>query len=424
MGKTRGGARQRSRPGCDPLGAFALFLIIAVLYGIAVVNDWEAIDRLIIALTLLLFLSWVWSRFSLQRIGLRRELMADRVRAGEEVTERLTLTNHAALPKLWIELRDYSTLPQHQVSRAMHIRRKQSVTWQVQTPALRRGKYRLGPIVVASGDPLGLFSRQKSLPGSHEVLVLPATVDVSTIRLPADQLSGGDVVARITSATSPSIAGIREYVTGDPLNRISWSATARRGALMVKEFEPDPAADLIVLVDLNDEALRGISEIQGETILDSTEEYAVSIAASLVERALHDGRRVGLVINRAMPVRILAESSQRQWLRIFETLAVATSFGHRSLQEAIAAESSRLSRMTTLVIVTATRDTAWSDAVRGLTERRIPVSVVLIDDPWDSSGDSGIDLLEQALLETRATVIRYPTGPGVMQPAGAGTRRS
>jgi uncharacterized protein (DUF58 family) len=323
-------------------------------------------------------------------------------------------------------VRDYSTLPDHPVSRAMHAGRKQAVTWQVTSVAARRGKYRLGPITVASGDPLGLFSRQKSLPGSHELLVLPATVDISSIHLPADQLSGGDTIARITSATSPSIAGLRNYVTGDPLNRISWSATARRGTMMVKEFEPDPAADLIVLVDLNDDSLRGISEIHGESLaqLDSTEEYAVSIAASLAERALHDGRRVGLVINRAMPVRILPESSQRQWLRIFETLAVATSFGHRSLLEAIQAETSRLSRMTTLVIVTATRDATWTAAVRGLTERRIPVCVVLIDDPWDGNHEPGIDAVEHALLATRATVIRYPTGPREMQPSGSGTRRS
>jgi uncharacterized protein (DUF58 family) len=257
-----------------------------------------------------------------------------------------------------------------------------------------------------------------SVPGSQELLVLPATIDVSSIALPADQLSGGQTISRVTASVSPSIAGLREYVAGDPLNRISWSATARRGTMMVKEFEPDPAADLVILVDLNDEALRGVSEIHGSslTMLDSTEEYAVSLAASLAERALNDGRKVGLVVNRAMPVRILPDGSHKQWLKIFETLAVASSFGHRSLQEAIGAEANRLSRMTTLVVITATRDTTWAPAIRGLTERRIPVSVVLIDDPWDGMSESGVERLEQVLASARAKVIRYPIGSRSMHP--------
>jgi uncharacterized protein (DUF58 family) len=201
-------------------------------------------------------------------------------------------------------------------------------------------------------------------------------------------------------------------VPGDPLNHISWNATARRGMMMVKEFEPDPTADIVVLVDLNDSSLRPVVGGQpGEfrVVLDTTEEYAVSISASLAERGLADGRKVGLVVNRSMPIRILPDSSQRQWLRIFETLAVATSFGHRPLAEAIAAEANRLSRMTSLIVVTATHDDSWVDAIGSLTERRIPVSIVLIDDVWEAEGDTRLDHLEQALVGTRAKVIRYAT---------------
>jgi uncharacterized protein (DUF58 family) len=394
------------------LGALGLGFVIAVLFVIAVVNDWQAIDGLLISLVLLLFVSWVWSRFSLQRIGLRRELSMDRVRAGEVVEETLILTNYSSLPKLWIEIRDYSTLPGHAISRATHIRGKQTVEWSVSTRCVHRGRFRLGPIVAASGDPIGLYQQQRSIPGTHEVLVLPAAVDVSAIPFPADQLSGGVTVHLTSPAVSPSIAGLREYVPGDPLNHISWNATARRGMMMVKEFEPDPTADIVVLVDLNDSSRRpvmGGNPGEYRVVLDTTEEFAVSIAASLSERGLNDGRKVGLVVNRSMPVRILPDSSQRQWLRIFETLAVATSYGHRPLAEAIAAEANRLSRMTSLIVVTATRDDTWVDAIRSLTERRIPVSIVLIDDSWETNGGPELDLLEQVLVGTRAKVIRYAT---------------
>lgn len=387
-------------------------MIIAVLFCVAVINDWAAVDGLIVTLLLLLLLSWIWSRLSLQRIGLRRELSTDRARVGEVIRESLTLINHSRIPKLWVEIRDYSSFPGHAISRAMHIRGRKSLTWSTTTRCERRGRFRLGPIVASSGDPFGLYQQLRPIPGSHELLVLPASVDVSGIAFPADQLSGGERIHRSSAAASPSIAGLREYAAGDPLNHISWNATARRGMMMVKEFEPDPTADILLLLDLNDTSLRSLPTIgRGSTnlFLDSTEEVAVAVTASLADRGLADGRKIGLVVNRSMPVRLLPDSSQRQWSRIFETLAVATSFGHRPLDEAISAESSRLSRMTSLIIITATRDTAWVNALRMLTERRIPVSVVLVDDEWNDDSAGELDVLEQTLVSARAKVIRYAT---------------
>ena len=43
--------------------------------------------------------------------------------------------------------------------------------------------------------------------------------------------------------------GVREYVDGDPLNRIHWMSTARRDRLMVKEFELDPQSDVWIFLD-------------------------------------------------------------------------------------------------------------------------------------------------------------------------------
>ena len=39
--------------------------------------------------------------------------------------------------------------------------------------------------------------------------------------------------------------------SSDGFNRISWSATARLGRLMVKEFDQDPTADVWVVLDLH-----------------------------------------------------------------------------------------------------------------------------------------------------------------------------
>jgi uncharacterized protein (DUF58 family) len=283
----------------------------------------------------------------------------------------------------------------------------------------------MGPLVASSGDPLGLFSRQKSIPGTYDLLVIPQPVDVDAIEMPADQLSGGALVQRPSIEASPSIAGLREYVAGDPMNHISWSATARRGVMMVKEFEPDPTTDIMLLLDLNDSSLRPLVKLSSlDDPLDSTEEIAVSVTASIAERALANGGKVGLIVNRSTLIRLAPDEGYRQSARIQETLAVAGSLGHHDLGETIVLETVALSRTTALVIVTATRETAWVAALRSLTERRIPVKVVIIDDAFDLEATAAANVLESAIASVHADVMRYSTSLAHAGPRSTFARKS
>jgi len=393
------------------MGAAKVGLLAIVLLIVAVINDWSTLDELIIALFVLLLVSWVWSRLSLQRLGLRRALSLDRVRAGEEIVEEITLINNAVLPKLWVDVRDLSSLHGHHASRVVRLRAHSSETWEAVTVAERRGRFQLGPIRVSSGDPLGLFTSRKTLPVRHELVVYPVKLDTSMIRLPAANMSGGAMINRRTAVSSPTISGIREYVAGDPLNRISWAATARRGMMMVKEFDPDPTSDLWILIDLNESGVRPIFVEPGASpvmkSLDSTEEYLIALAASLAERALDDGRRVGMIVNRAMPVRLAADNTRRQWYRIFETLAMAQAFGDRALDEAIAVESRRFSRTEGLVVLTASPDRRWVSAVRALVQRQVPVTAVIVDDDAEFPQDESLDQLIEDLAVAGVQVVRY-----------------
>src|SRR5690606_10175361 len=120
----------------------------------------------------------------------------------------------------------------------------------------------------------------------------------------------------------------------DAYNRIAWSATARTGKLMVKEFELDPTADIFIVVDLEANAQAGASgiaslpNISGGEIplsywLDSTEEYAVTIAASLARHFLNQNRNVGLIGSASTHISIPTDRGGRQMLKILEQLAVA-----------------------------------------------------------------------------------------------------
>lgn len=397
------------------MGAFKLGLLIVVLIVFAVMYDWSMLDNLIIALIGLLIVAWIWSRDSLNRIGLRRELSSDRVRVGEMVEEVISLTNHSRWPRLWIEAQDHGTLPNHQAGAVVSVRGRSTTTWTTRTPTRRRGVYRLGPITVHGGDPFGLFEKQRLIPVEHELVVYPPAVDVAHIPSPIASMTGGAMRHRRLSASSPTISGVREYTAGDPMNRISWSATARRGFMMVKEFDPDPTADLWIVLDLSERGQFDLAAHGAESsphrdfaaYMESTVDYIVAIGGALAERSLNDGRKVGLILNRAMPIRLDADNTERQWFRIFEVLATAAAFGDRSLAEMLTSESRRFTRATGVTVITSDPDTEWIPAARGLIERQVPLTTVVVD-AGGQGQDSVLPLIE-ALAVSRVTVTRFPT---------------
>lgn len=402
--------------------AFILVLTILGLLVSSVLADTPVLGQIAMALIVLLVAAWLWNRQSLSQIGIRRVLSADRARVGETINEDLELINHSPLPKLYVEVEDFSTLAGHSANRVVSIGSKSSAAWSVTSVATKRGTYRLGPFAVRSGDPFGLFQSRRVLPVVNELAVYPVPMDVSSIQLPVMSMSGGSTRPGQLATSSATVAGIRDYVPGDALSRISWTATARRGAMMVKEFDPDPSSDIWIFLDLGEDGQFDLSDPTFDTsgapetarYLDSTVEYVVGIGASLAERALSDNRKVGMVVNRSMPIRIDPDSSQRQWFRIFEVLATANAYGNRSMTEALRAESMRLSRSTGVVIVSSDPQGDWVPAAASLVDRHVGVTAVIIDAGGDGNDD--VEPLIARLAAARVAVHRFPTHTAVHRP--------
>lgn len=110
----------------------------------------------------------------------------------------------------------------------------------------RRGRHRLGPLVLHRRDPFGLASRAVVVPGTLEVVALPVIH-----RLTGLPTSGGEGVEGTTPTLVSRYGGednsIRGYQIGDDLRRIHWPVTAHRGTLMVRH-EGRPSLRRAVLV--------------------------------------------------------------------------------------------------------------------------------------------------------------------------------
>lgn len=365
--------------------------IIVLILGAIVARrfvDWAFLDPLAISLIGLLIAAFVWSRLSLREVRISREIATDRLQVGETLRDRIRIQNDGRLAKLWLEMLDYSTLPGHSASRVVHVRGRREADWTAETVCARRGRYRTGPTVLHSGDPFGFFPVTLRVPISHELIVYPAVVNLASYQLPAGNLIGGGIAARRNPFVSPSVIGIREYVQGDALNRISWTASARLGRLVVKEFDLDPSSDVWIVLDLERRHHRSAKQVEAGRVpglplaapwMDSTEEYGVAIAASLTKRCLDDGRAVGLIASSAQLQLFPPDRTDRQLRKVLESLAVIQSDGQQPLQELLLAESHRFRKQSAVIVISPSPDEAWAAALSGIASRRIPSAAILVE---------------------------------------------
>jgi uncharacterized protein (DUF58 family) len=116
----------------------------------------------------------------------------------------------------------------------------------------RRGRYERGPLWAVSGYPFGLAERRVLLAPAEPIYVLPplGTFCRGGLRR---QLRGDPTADRrrrsAHSAAQGEVHGLRGFRAGDSPRTIHWRTSARRGELMVREFEDTPGDSLLLVLD-------------------------------------------------------------------------------------------------------------------------------------------------------------------------------
>ena len=136
--------------------------------------------------------------------------------------------------------------------------------------AFQRGLHKLGPLVVESSAPFGLFRRRRNVTGEQPVLVYPQVLPMRHLAM-AQGFSGMESQGR-RGRTGTDLAGTRNYVPGDPRRSIHWRNSAKTGQLMVKELE-DP-------LDRTTYLLFDATQVWGED-RETTLEYGIKVVASV-----------------------------------------------------------------------------------------------------------------------------------------------
>jgi uncharacterized protein (DUF58 family) len=369
--------------------------------------------------------SWIWSVLSLRGLRMQRNARTRRAQVGQIFEEQFEIANDNRLPRLWLEVRDQSSLPGSRGSRVLTmLGGRQLRSYRTRTRLVQRGVFSLGPTVLASGDVFGLFPVSRTVPSEISLLVYPTMVEVQTFPRPPGLLPGGEALQRRAHQVTPNAAGVRDYVHGDSLNRIHWLSTARRDRLMVKEFELDPLADVWIFLDAAkkvqaalpysppaqaaDALWRSWAEVE---LPPSTEEYAVSIAASLGRYFLRRRRAVGLVsYGQAQSLNELPpDRGGRQLGKMLEALALLRADGDLPISALATAQAQHLTRGSTVILITPTVREEMALAVDALLQRGLRPVVVLLD-AASFGGSPGTADLARAIMAMNVPVCQVANG--------------
>lgn len=233
--------------------------------------------------------AWAWVRVAARSLRWSRRLPAAAF-PGEPVEVTLVLRNESLLPIPWLDLHEslppaLRMPPSVRQVLALGAREERSFAYTLQSR--RRGLYRIGPLLLRTGDALGLFERPLAAGAIDHLVVYPQVLPLPELGLPAALPFGARPSAGSLFTDPARPIGVRSYQPGDGVRRIDWKSSARAGALQVRRHEPAIARETLIALAFSR------AEYPGRFLFDELER-AVVAAASLAADLVARGQPVGL----------------------------------------------------------------------------------------------------------------------------------
>jgi uncharacterized protein (DUF58 family) len=226
------------------------------------------------------------------------------------------------------------------------------------------------------------------------ILVLPYSFPIEVEWNPNGDLSGGKAHRQYKSRASMNATTVREYKPGDELNKIHWKTSIRTQKWMVKEFEQDPLANIWIVLDGDfSYHISGNQEIRSELLLPSDAyryetqyylpkdnfEYAVCIAATLIDYFDRLGRGVGLLFEGNTKFKIVPEKGNRQKSKLLEALAFINPSTDVPLASVLKSQSSRISKGNSTIVISSNRNDELIGTMNSLKRKGIDTHFFFID---------------------------------------------
>jgi uncharacterized protein (DUF58 family) len=212
----------------------------------------------------------------------------------------------------------------------------------------RRGQYQFGPLHVITRYPLGLVAARRVIGNTSNVTVCPRVGRLTSRWMEAvESERSGDRISRPRRGIMDGdYYGVREWRAGDSPRWVHWRSTAKRGDVMVREFEQQRNRDIAVLVDLWRPA-KPREEHLGMV------ELALSFTATVAAKVCHrGGRRLTLAVAGHQVNLWQMNSSPAAAEELLEQLAFVRSSDQPQLVGGVEQMIRHLNRNSRLILVT------------------------------------------------------------------------
>ncbi len=194
-----------------------------------------------------------------------------------------------------------------------------------------RGRYRFGPLLVATRFPFGLVRAWREFDVRETLIVLPRLGHLrpSWQSIAGARTSGAQPAPHMRGLIRGEYYGLRDWQAGDTRRSVHWRATAKLGSLKVCEYERQRDQQLALVVDLwkpdkeNDQQTENV-------------ETAISLAATALTQACRSGsQRITLAISGQSADYLSAPASVGFLYEGLEQLALAQPVPSGPLNELI-----------------------------------------------------------------------------------------
>ncbi len=234
---------------------------------------------------------------------------------------------------------------------------------------LRLGAARFGAVPARLLGRLRLAWWSRALPQDTPFTVAPDSLPRGARPIAGE--SAGETPRRLPGA-GVELLQLRDYVSGDALSRIDWKATARRGALVSREYSEAQHLEILIVVD----ASRASRVRAGD--LDRLGLYA-NVAARLAEYAVSVEDRVGVLVYAERSLRAcLPERGTRAVIQLRHALETLEAQRGEPDPLAAAIQVRRMLRHRGLVVwltdlAEPARNDALIQALKALVPRHLPI---------------------------------------------------
>jgi uncharacterized protein (DUF58 family) len=354
-----------------------IYIVPLIILALAFAGGFTVLWRFFIFLVVLLILSRAWSRWSIRGITARVIKTADLRQIGESFEEKFIVTNGSRMPAPLVEVQEVTDLPGYQNKVSCSLASNGGTyQWQTRPQCRRRGQYTVGAIDVKVADPLGLFVTRERLAAGQEIIVHPTPLELPNFQVIPRQEPGQNLRRWFASESGPSASRVREYVSGDSLRHIHWQTTAHTGRLVVKEFDPDRSRFAFKEIWLVLDMARATRLGQGD---ESTEEYGITVAASLASKYIDSGKKVGLIASGDRSYLCLTGTGYAQRQNIFRALALMKAAGRMPIDTLLKFQADRFDTGSVVVVVMPSDNRPIAAPLRHAMNRGVTVIAVLLD---------------------------------------------